>query len=187
MKKNFVVNKDSTLQEFEEMQKLYESEDAPSLLDVLTQSNVINGMKDLFDSGWYVDIATKKITCKPGVDHNTPWIYVNPNPNMYCGLYRQVFLTGKFVHSYCMGCFKVVVKPRTVKELFALYDLQLNEAKPKDWYCKCGIEERKYVPVQYGGYFYCRGLDQGKKRWLQVRKLVDKMISKDVPVTGQDD
>ena len=185
MKKDFVVRRDATLQEFEEMQKLYNDlpEEGPSLLQVLQQSDVINGMSDLLKSGWYVDIATKKITCKPSIEHDAPWIYVNPNPTMYCGLYRHVFISANFVHSYCMGCYKVVVKPRTIKELFLLYDLQLNEAKPQGWYCKCGIEQRPYVSVQYGGYFYCTGLEQGKKRWRQVRELVDKMISSEVPVT----
>lgn len=102
MKKDFVVRRDATLQEFEEMQKLYSElpEEGPSLLEVLQQSDVVNGMSDLLSSGWYIDIKTKKITCKPAIDHDAPWIYVNPNPTMYCGLYRHVFLSASFVHSY---------------------------------------------------------------------------------------
>jgi hypothetical protein len=177
MKKDFVVTKDPTLQEFEEMQKLYKPGDTPpSILDVLTQSNIIKGMSDLLDHGWYIDIGTGKITCKPGIDHTIPWIYVNPDPNMYCGLYQRIFDTAKFVPSYCMDCYKVVVKLKTVKQLFQLYEAQISVAKANGWYCKCGLEARAYVPVQYGGYFYCRGLKQGQKRWRQVREMVDEHI-----------
>ena len=52
---------------------------------------------------------------------------------------------------------------------------------PRFW-CKCGVEQRDFVPRNYGGYFYCKGLEVGLARYQTVRNLVDEFISPDVDV-----
>jgi hypothetical protein len=71
------------------------------------------------------------------------------------------------------------VRPRTIVELFDLYELQ----KEMDVPSKCGVEPRETVHGLYGGYFYCRGKERGLERYKQVRELVDKHLSPEVSVT----
>jgi len=64
-----------------------------------------------------------------------------------------------------------------------LLDLEEEVIKenPNFW-CKCGIEKRDFVPRNYGGYFYCNGLEVGRQRYKTVRKLIDDHISPDIKV-----
>ncbi len=71
-----------------------------------------------------------------------------------------------------------MVSPRTLSELFKLKDLQ----KELDLPSKCGIEVREYTHKLYGGYFYNKGLYNGRKCYREVRAAVDDRIGKDVPV-----
>lgn len=110
-----------------------------------------------------------------------PWIYVNNNPKQQCNKWRSIqFKCFKMIPKECMDCYKVVVRPRTVVELFKLLDLQQD--LPKDIHCKCGIEIRPYVAALYGGYFYTFSKKAGRARYKEVRKLVDEQISPDVKV-----
>ncbi len=89
------------------------------------------------------------------------------------------YFTGgkKYVPSGCMECFKVVVRPQTLKALFALVELMKRLGRS----CKAGTESRPYVFGLYGGYFYNRGLDEGLERYAEVRNAVD-----DDPELGPD-
>ena len=107
-----------------------------------------------------------------------PWIYVK-TANARCDLYNKVFYQHLgHIHSRCRDCWKVVARPRTVVELFDLYELQREMGVP----CKCGIEPRESVNGLYGGYFYNRGPEEGFERYKQVRKAVDEQISPDMGV-----
>jgi len=70
------------------------------------------------------------------------------------------------------------VKPRTLKELFLLLQLQ----KIMDVPSKCGIELRNYTPRHYGGYFYTDSIEEGQVRYKEVREAVNDQISPDVGV-----
>jgi hypothetical protein len=83
-----------------------------------------------------------------------------------------------YVHSYCRECYKVVIRPQSLIELFDLYELERRLDVP----CKCGIERRDTVHGLYGGYFYNRGLEQGLERLKEVRALVDENLSPETPV-----
>ena len=134
-------------------------------------------------SGYGISRESGKIEpITPFIEHDVPWIYVHPDPGKNCGVSTMIFEMFKFVPSECMNCWKVVVLPRTVEELFKLYEAQLDIAVPNNWYCKCGIDVRPWTPHNYGGYFYNLGFPQGLKRYNQVRKMVDERISPDVPV-----
>jgi len=104
-----------------------------------------------------------------------------------CGLWHQVMFDVVFRHlgknwvpSKCQQCFKVVVRPKTLRQLFALLELQKRLNRP----CKCGIERRETVHGLYGGYFYNWGLHEGRKCYDIVRQAVDedKELGPDVPV-----
>ncbi|MEA3427700.1 MAG: hypothetical protein U9Q84_00475 [Thermodesulfobacteriota bacterium] len=112
-----------------------------------------------------------------GVD--TPWHHVKHLNTKKCGVDHNVkFNIFGYVPPRCMECWKVVAKPRTIKELFLLLEVEksLNRAS------KCGIELRYYTPRLYGGYFYNNSLDEGRHCYEIVRRAVDEHISKGVGV-----
>ena len=78
----------------------------------------------------------------------------------------------------CMNCWKIVVRPRTVDELFQLHDLQ----ELLDYPSKCGMEERPGVHALYGGYFYTDSLEEGRERYKEVRAAVDSEISPKISI-----
>lgn len=109
---------------------------------------------------------------------NNPWHAFHIPEDNQCGYWHSLlhaFPSFKkqnkkwFVPSYCQECWKVVVRPRTLKELFKLEELQEKCDMP----CKCGIEERISVSGLYGGYFYSRSLEEGLECYGKVKKLMD--------------
>jgi len=92
------------------------------------------------------------------------WVFVNIKSAAIAGekcyKYHEYYF-GKMgiIPSPCFDCYKVVVKPRTVVELFKLHELQKKLNIP----CKAGYEERPYVHRLYGGYFYCAGKENGRE------------------------
>jgi len=69
-----------------------------------------------------------------------------------------------FIPSSCQQCWKVVVKPQTIEQLFILSDIQKQLCITS----KCGIEERWQVAASYGGYFYATSMEEG----LEIYKIV---------------
>jgi len=112
---------------------------------------------------------------KVSVAYNAPWVYVKPDPMARCDLYHRIFFRVLgHIHSYCRSCWKVVVRPQNLEQLFDLYELQRQMGVP----CKCGTEHRSTVCGHYGGYFYCRSKEEGLDRLDEVKKL----YSYDVPI-----
>lgn len=112
------------------------------------------------------------------MSNDAPWVYVKSSSDLRCDIFhRVIFNTLGFIPSRCRECYKVVVRPRNVVELFNLYELQRGMGVP----CKCGIEKRLTTNCHYGGYFYNKGLEEGLERYKQVRALVDEKLS---PETG---
>lgn len=157
------------------------------MLKNIVQLDVIERMGSaLTSAGWYIDVETQKYSCKGRVFHapDKPWIYVNPVAGAACNVYQTIVDTCRFIPTPCLNCWKIVVKPRTLFELFKLYEFQVNFTKDcigVDRFCKCGIETRAYVPQNYGGYFYTDSKAQGLRRYAEVREAVDK-INPHIPV-----
>ncbi len=84
----------------------------------------------------------------------------------------------KIIPSPCHECYKVVVRPRSLDELFKLYTLQQKMDLPS----KCGIEPREEVDALYGGYFYNKGLEAGRECYEKVKTAVAEAISPDVDI-----
>lgn len=114
-----------------------------------------------------------------GVAENVPWVYVQSVPTSRCDIYHKVFFNCmEHIHSHCRSCWKVVVRPQTLEQLFDLYELQKDMGVP----CKCGMELRDSVNGLYGGYFYTLSKEEGLERYEQVRKLVDEHLGPEVQV-----
>ena len=146
----------------------------------LTELDLITRLKPLLDKkGYVLRLEDAKFVPKiVFLSHEAPWVYVK-DANARCDIYHKVFYQCfGHIHSRCRRCWKVVVRPKTVVQLFDLYELQ----KEMGVSCKCGIEVRETVNGHYGGYFYCQGEDEAHERYKQVREIIDDRISKDVPV-----
>ncbi len=151
-------------------------EGQPSLLDSLVDFDVIETFKPLISSGggWYIHPKTKKISpMMPGLDWERNWMFVNPDPARTCDLFQQIVVRANFIPSFCLDCWKVVVKMHTVAQLMKHWHWQKDFTndpafRHKSRFCKCGIEERKWVFYQYGAYFYCGTKEQMLERHQQV-------------------
>jgi hypothetical protein len=120
-----------------------------------------------------------RTTLAQGVSYDVPWNYTRPHMFKQCHVDHAIkFDSLGYIPPRCLECWKVVVGPRTVSELFKLLELQNSDTHP----CKCGIEVRTYTPRLYGGYYYNDTLDLGRECYERVRKQVSEHISPEVPV-----
>jgi len=149
-----------------------------SLYEQLRWQNIINLMEPLIKSGQYIVRMTdaKLVAKTTQIATNTPWIFNGPGYGYDCHYWQRVVfetlsrrISGRFVPRSCHQCFKVVVKPRTLEQLFALLDIQ----RKSKLHSKCGIELRESVPGLYGGYFYNRGLAAGLVCYNKVYGLLE--------------
>ena len=130
----------------------------------------------------------KVVPCLLKHTWETLWLHHRPSYRHNCFIWKDVVFENivmrvlpanlRFVPSSCMECYKVVVRPRSLKELFSLAELQYD----LDHASKCGIEVRESVRGHYGGYFYNRGLAEGQACYEKVRTAVDERISPEIPV-----
>ena len=153
-----------------------------------TDHDIIGWLQPMWEEGGWKLRADGKLVC----DHHTiamdsPWIHAKVDWRLNCVVWQRMIFyyvahkfSPKFVPSRCHECWKTVVRPRTLTELFALEELHQKMGVP----AKCGIEKRHYVHGLYGGYFYGVGFMEGCQRYLEVRKAVndDPRLGPDIPI-----
>jgi len=148
----------------------------------LDRKDVVDRLLPTLGRGSYFIKPTGRIEslAPDGMAFNTPWLHQTHAQNLKCNLWHFIMFTHYqwFVPSQCQDCWKVVVGPRSLSELWKLKDLQWKLDMPS----KCGIEVRGYTAKLYGGYFYTKGLYNGRKCYDVVREAVSDAISPDVPV-----
>jgi hypothetical protein len=110
----------------------------------------------------------------------TPWIHFNHTTARHCGIWNRIYCRQfQLIPYFCrFHCWKTVVKPRTVKELFSLHDLMQGLNYPS----KCGIDVRDYTPGPYAAFVYGDSLKEGQMYCAQMQKYVSENISPDIPV-----
>jgi len=146
------------------------------------EEDTLGRLRPAFQSGdYYLCPDTHKIkTVLPeSAMVESPWVHVKRNPEINCRVWHKIWfnLLG-ILPSPCLNCWKVVVVPESLPQLFALLEVQ----KLLQRYSKCGVEIRDYVNRNYGGYFYNNSLEEGRERWAEVRQMVDESISPDITV-----
>jgi len=153
-----------------------------SVKDIAFKASLIKNLAPLLQGGWVYGFDGKIKQVIDGMQVGAPWVYVRRVEDIKCQRHHGVlFSCYKIIPQYCMNCYKVVIRPRTVVELFKLHETMRYHFP--DWIkCKCGTEDRPYVNAQYGGYCYTQGLEEGQKAYEEVRRLVDEHISPDVPI-----
>ena len=147
----------------------------------LKGTNLIRLLRHLLKAGALkVREGDGKFTADFQITWDAPWNYAKVDKRMNCFLWKDITFHSiiekqlpreyQWVPFACQDCYKVVVRPKTVKQLFALERLQLRLNRPS----KCGTEERETVFGNYGGYFYNRGKAEGLECYRQVREEIDK-------------
>lgn len=112
-----------------------------------------------------------------GIEWSTPWVHVNVDDNRNCNELQMIEKCFGFVPTKCLSCWKVVIRPKTVVDLFNLYNLMVKVNEDDDVPCKCGCEvDRPFVHALYGGYVYNTGKQEGEKRLEQWRKLLKEYM-----------
>lgn len=151
------------------------------MLKALVQYDIAERLGTALEAkAWYIDAKTGRYSCQGRVFHDKdrPWIYVNPVIGAPCPVYMAIVSECSFIPRPCLYCWKVVVVPNSLYELMQLYEFQKEFTKDRmgtGHFCKCGIEERKYVPHDYGGYFYCTSMEHGQHRYEQIRAAMDEI------------
>ena len=143
--------------------------DRPNLYSNLGKLDIITKMRPLLKRAGYIVRPDGKIV-QPikQVAWESPWIHSNQDNYNECSLcFNTMFEMFKFWPTYCLGCWKLVIMPRTLSELFDVYEYQRECGHP----CKCGIEVRDIVNRLYGGYFYHRSREYGLIRFYEIRKV----------------
>jgi hypothetical protein len=160
--------------------------EVPSFIEMLQYQELLTMWKPLLDAKKYFLGEDDRIytagqfTGVTGVNIDSPWIYTNNNPRMYCDWWQDVAEIFKFVPTYCLDCWKVCAKPKSVAQLMLVYKEQIKmvEEFGKDkFYCKCGIERRPHVFGNYGAYFYNRSKEEGLDKLDLVRERLHKIDS----------
>jgi len=151
-----------------------------SFYQELCDEDIIEKAKGmLINGGFYLRESDGKIAADTITSWDTPWHHVKHMESVHCVMWMQIIFNGfslplskeqRFVPIGCQECFKTVVRPKTLKSLFSLLELQKKLNRPS----KCGIETRPSVCGHYGGYFYSRGLDEGLEMYKVVRAAIDE-------------
>jgi len=106
-----------------------------------------------------------------------PWLHVKKCEDRLCQYWYDVlFEDYRLLPAGCTGCWKVVTKMQTLKQLMDLYKLQLKHPFHA---CKCGLDQRSWTDCLYSAYWYCPlagGLEEARNIWKQVNKLVHKHV-----------
>lgn len=154
--------------------------DYASLAGELVATDALEHFTSLIGRGFTLDPTTGKIRKMiDSMDVESPWIHIRQAGDRYCQLQRHFFHAFKRIPSRCMRCWKVVVAPDKVTQLFRLKDLLLQIDRDS----KCGTENRVFVPRNYGGYLYNNTKEEGLQTYKLVREAVNDVISPDVNVT----
>jgi len=109
-------------------------------------------------------------------------LFINKQP-VSCERNKAIFNTYNIIPEHCFACYKVLITPRNVVELFKLmvifekFDLPNNNCR------KCMVETRDNVSGAYKGFIYCLGLEDANKVFEMTRNVVAEEISDKVAVT----
>lgn len=160
----------------------------PTYYDQAKANDIISLVRPLLQqAGYRLRDGDGKIYADTFMAWETPWHHVYHADGLDCHTWHKVMfdviyqrLGKRYAPSKCHGCWKVVVRPHNLKQLFALLHLQMRMGRPS----KCGIEVRPTVNGLYGGYFYNHGPEAGLECYEAVRAEVDNdpLLGPDVPV-----
>lgn len=145
-------------------------------------------MKSFYDEICEIDIISPikhlnmsiKWKLEPNLSNSPerPWLNAAHCPYRDCALWHDFYFKYyKIVPNGCRNCWKIVLHPKNLVDLFKVYDLQKKMATPS----KCGIEKRGYSGRmgRYAAFWYCPidcGLQGARDHFEMVKKKVDHLF-----------
>lgn len=117
-----------------------------------------------------------KIDCIKRMQPDPPWAYIKQGYNQNCQFWHYILFDliheRKRVPVSCHNCWKVVLMPRDIEELFASYILLHELGRPG----KCGTEgDRPNTDRLYGAYWYNNSIEEG----IECFKIVEQALARD--------
>lgn len=106
----------------------------------------------------------------------------NPYPGYCCQRQKKVFNAFEVIPEYCFSCYKILVVPTTVLELFKLMIVFHNIELPGNNTRKCMLETRPEVSGYYKGYIFFQGLEDAKEVLPYVKAVIAEQISDGIKV-----
>lgn len=150
-------------------------ENKDNLLSELLSKNTFGAMLKSTGNTEYINAFTDKLTARFRVKSaESPWVHIGPRaPDDLCdSVLWQIFNTFKFIPTRCLDCYKVVVEPKTVKQLVKLYEIMEELQLPS----KCGWDAREYSFGNYLGTFYARNLIDANMIFDKVQPVIKKRV-----------
>ncbi|MCK5581918.1 MAG: hypothetical protein KAJ18_11675 [Candidatus Omnitrophica bacterium] len=145
----------------------------------LIETDLLDPILSLLNNQSYQFNSSGRLEADMRMQSETPWIHVRQGIVRNCGMWHQVWFNFyKFIPSYCQKCWKVVIRPHTLIELFQLYEILVELDLPS----KCGIEKRYTVGALYGGYMYNDSKEEGLECKNMIERIVHKRIGPHVKV-----
>ena len=147
-----------------------------AIYEEFSRVDLIRPVKHHFDSGTFKFGYENTITLQKATSVHSPWKIHKQAPDRKCNLWHDIYFN-KYNHMAkgCLDCWKIVVKPQTLKELVQISNLQ----KTLDMPSKCGIDRRDYTDCLYSGYWYCPlsgGLEEARELYKTIKKEVRKQV-----------
>jgi hypothetical protein len=121
----------------------------------------------------------KIVLADPGRAWDMPWIVIGNPRRKFCYHWNHVYCgMMNLIPRFCrFNCWKVVAKPRNIKETLLLH----GSMKTLDLPSKVGMDLRPYTFGAWAAFFYADSLDQAKTYYLIVRPEIAK-IAPEIPV-----
>lgn len=128
----------------------------------------------VLNSGWVIDKEQIQLFMK-ATAWQIPWIFFGPHPQQNkCILWNDIYFDYfKLIPEFCRTrCHKVVAKPRSVRELFSIYEAGVGLDCPG----KAGVDRRLYTFGPYAAFWYTGSMEEGQARYEEVKAFLKKHL-----------
>jgi hypothetical protein len=147
-------------------------------LNTKSQRTFSDTVTNLLSTEYKIGPSGKLIGKDPQGGRNIPWVFIHHEMRKkFCSFWNNV-CTMRFnlIPTPCrMSCWKTVIKPRNVLELFSVYETMIALNLPS----KIGMDLRKYTYGPWAGFIYADTLQEGQK---YTKMIVDAVKPKRVPI-----
>ena len=150
-----------------------------NLYDQICATDVISPIKQYIMNGSFKMGVDGTIKMNPVLIPDRPWLNASHCPDRACGIWMDVmFKHYQIIPNGCRNCWKLAMRPKTLKDLFTIREFQLSM---KQYPSKCGMEQRGYTHNKggYGAFWYNPldgGLQVARERHKEISRLLDKIV-----------
>ncbi len=102
--------------------------------------------------------------------------------NLNCKRHFKVFNRFNVIPNFCFNCYKIVISPKNIIELFKIYIVFDNLKLKNNNIRKCIIELRPNTEGVYKGLIYCSGLEEAEEIFNYVKPILDTSVNNNLSV-----